>query len=80
VTEKDATLQDKSNKLGAYVLVSPTVILETSLMEQDHVKPVVDEIYNYVLGAKVHSPVSSSNQLTDIEQGCSRSQEGRRQG
>jgi len=38
VTEKDATLQDKSNKLGAYVL--------------DHVKPVVDEIYNYVLGAK----------------------------
>ena len=24
MTEKDATLQDKSNKLGAYVLVSPS--------------------------------------------------------
>lgn len=39
VFAKDASLQDKSNKLGAYVV--------------DHVKPVVDEIYNYVLGAKV---------------------------
>lgn len=38
VLAKDATLQEKSNKLGAYVL--------------DQVKPVVDEIYNYVLGAK----------------------------
>ena len=25
------------------------------LSDQDHVKPVVDEIYNYVLGAKVHT-------------------------
>jgi len=38
VLAKDATLQDKSNKLGAYVV--------------DQVKPIVDEIYNYVLGAK----------------------------
>ncbi|KAK4687728.1 hypothetical protein P7C73_g2384, partial [Tremellales sp. Uapishka_1] len=38
VFEKDATIQDKSNKLGAYVV--------------DQVKPIVDEIYNYVLGAK----------------------------
>jgi len=38
VFAKDASLQDKSNKLGAYVV--------------DQVKPIVDEIYNYVLGAK----------------------------
>ncbi|WOO81102.1 uncharacterized protein LOC62_03G004632 [Vanrija pseudolonga] len=38
VLEKDASVQDKTNKLGAYVV--------------DQVKPVVDEIYNYVLGAK----------------------------
>ncbi|CAD6590841.1 MAG: hypothetical protein TREMPRED_005899 [Tremellales sp. Tagirdzhanova-0007] len=33
VFDKDASLQDKSNKLGAYVV--------------DQVKPIVDEIYNY---------------------------------
>jgi len=38
VLAKDQTLQDKSNKVGAYVV--------------DHVKPIVDEIYSYVLGAK----------------------------
>lgn len=38
VFAKDASIQDKSNKLGAYVV--------------DQVKPIVDEIYNYVLGAK----------------------------
>ncbi|TXT13774.1 hypothetical protein VHUM_01141 [Vanrija humicola] len=38
VLDKDATIQDKTNKLGAYVV--------------DQVKPVIDEIYNYVLGAK----------------------------
>lgn len=38
VLAKDVTLQEKSNKIGAYVL--------------DQLKPVVDDIYNYVLGAK----------------------------
>jgi len=35
---KDQSIQEKSNKFGAYVV--------------DQVKPIVDEIYNYVLGAK----------------------------
>lgn len=38
VYQKDATLQEKSNKVGAYVV--------------DQVKPVVDQIYEYILGAK----------------------------
>jgi len=38
VVSKETTLQEKSNKLGAYVV--------------DQLKPVVDEIYNYVIGAK----------------------------
>lgn len=38
VLAKDSTIQEKSNKVGAYVI--------------DQVKPVVDEIYNYLLGAK----------------------------
>jgi len=38
VMAKEHTLQEKSNKVGAYVI--------------DQVKPIVDEIYNYLLGAK----------------------------
>ncbi|ORY32260.1 hypothetical protein BCR39DRAFT_564285 [Naematelia encephala] len=38
VFSKEGTVQEKSNKLGAYVV--------------DQVKPVIDEIYTYVLGAK----------------------------
>ncbi|OCF55281.1 hypothetical protein L486_07394 [Kwoniella mangroviensis CBS 10435] len=39
VFAKDATIQDKSNKLAAYV--------------KDHAKPVIEEIYNYVNAAKL---------------------------
>lgn len=39
VLAKDVTVQDKTNKLGAYVV--------------DQVKPIVDEIYRHVLGATV---------------------------
>ena len=53
--QKDASLQDKSNKLGSYVLVRilAEVLYGALTGVQDHVKPVVDEIYGYVLGAKV---------------------------
>lgn len=56
VLSKDATLQEKSNKLGAYVVVGPSGrprLAPFADVVQDQVKPVVDEIYNYVLGAKV---------------------------
>ncbi|WWC61226.1 uncharacterized protein I303_103806 [Kwoniella dejecticola CBS 10117] len=39
VFAKDATVQDKSNKLAAYV--------------KDQAKPVIEEIYNYVNAAKI---------------------------
>lgn len=53
VFEKDTTLQDKSNKLGAYVL--------------DHVKPVVDEIYGYVLGAKKKAEEEASKAADKVD-------------
>lgn len=53
VFEKDTTLQDKSNKLGAYVI--------------DHVKPVVDEIYNYVLGAKKKAEEQTSKAADKVD-------------
>jgi hypothetical protein len=52
VLSKDATLQEKSNKIGAYVV--------------DQVKPVVDEIYNYVLGAKKKGQQAASKQADKV--------------
>lgn len=46
IMAKDASLQDKSNKLGAYVV--------------DQVKPVVDQIYEFVLGAKKRAQEEAS--------------------
>ncbi|GFZ46238.1 hypothetical protein JCM24511_04485 [Saitozyma sp. JCM 24511] len=55
VLSKDATLQEKSNKLGAYVV--------------DQVKPVVDEIYNYVLGAKKKAQDEASKAREQVNGG-----------
>lgn len=65
VFAKDASLQDKSNKLGAYVVVSGLHVSiklskKPSDIFQDNVKPVVDQIYEYVIGAKVSLQISSS--------------------
>jgi hypothetical protein len=38
VLAKDGTVQEKTNKLGSYVV--------------EQVKPIIDEIYKHVLGAK----------------------------
>lgn len=50
---KDQSLQEKGNKLSEYVLVGPSLVVLFLADNQDHVKPVMDEVYNYVLGAKV---------------------------
>jgi len=54
IMAKDTNIQDKSNKIGAYVVVSyPGQSREVKADDQDKVKPVVDQVYNYLLGAKV---------------------------
>jgi len=50
---KDRSLQEKSSKFAAYVV--------------DQVKPMVDEIYNYVLGAKNKAQTEIQHQASEIQ-------------
>jgi len=53
VFAKEKTIGEKSNKLGAYVV--------------DQVKPIVDEIYNYVIGAKKTAQTQASKAVDQVD-------------